>query len=62
MYISLVYSVSYIESLLDGYACVLVVFGLIYRVLVLHGLYPVLGNVHIFGSSALILNIVQFIT
>jgi hypothetical protein len=36
---------------LDAYACVLIVFGLIYRILVVHGHYPVL--VCIFGPSAL---------
>jgi hypothetical protein len=46
--------------LLDVYACVLIVFGLIYNVLVLHGLYLV--SVYIFGPNALILNTVQFIT
>jgi hypothetical protein len=52
MHVSLLYSISYIESLLYVYACVLVVFSLIYRVLILHSLslYPVL--VYIFGPSA----------
>jgi hypothetical protein len=53
---SLLYLISYIEPLLDVYARVLIVFGLIYGVLVLHGLYLV--SVFIFRSSVLILNIV----
>jgi hypothetical protein len=36
------------------YSCVLIVFGLIYIVLVAHGLYPIL--IYIFGPNALILN------
>jgi phosphotransferase system glucose/maltose/N-acetylglucosamine-specific IIC component len=38
---------------LDAYARVLVVFGLIYRVLVVHGLYHI--SVYVFGHSILIL-------
>lgn len=56
MHVFLVYWVSHIESFLDVYACVLVAFGLIYRVFVLYGLYP--GLVYIFGPSAIILNII----
>jgi hypothetical protein len=41
---------------LDAYACVLIAFNLIYKVLVLHGLYPI--SVYIFGPSTIILNIV----
>jgi hypothetical protein len=39
---------------LDTYAYALVVFGLIYRVLVVHNLYPI--SVYILGPSVLILN------
>lgn len=39
--------------MLDAYAFILVVFGLVYRVLVVHGLYSV--SVYIFEPSALIL-------
>jgi hypothetical protein len=41
------------EGLLNAYACVLVVFGLIYRVLIAHSLDPI--SVYIFRPSALIL-------
>jgi hypothetical protein len=57
MCVSLLYSVSYIEYLLDVYVCVLVVFGLMYRVLV-----AISGFVYIFRPSALILNTMQFRT
>jgi hypothetical protein len=55
MHVILLYSVSYIEFLLDVYVCVLVVFGLVYRVLVLHSPHPI--SVYIFGPTSHILNI-----
>lgn len=60
MSVLVVFGFIYIKFLLDVYACVLVVFVLIYRVLIPHGLYSI--SVYMFGPSTLILSIVQFIT